>query len=138
MTEQNGERHSEGDEQDQVGAEVGATDNAAANAAPEVAADVLGVGAEDGVSDEDRGLGEDPIRDGTEGDVSRTGVHTLVEAEDLVHARGQDVTEVTLAQARADLAADRAAAIRSTLPSEPHVDDVDDVASRTLSPFTAR
>ena len=111
MTEQSGQPNA----QDQVGPEVGATDNAAANAAPEVADQVLG--AEDDVTDEDLGLGPDTAGDGVEGDVSRTGARTLVEAEDLVHARGQDVTDVTLAQARADLATDRAEAIRSTLES---------------------
>jgi hypothetical protein len=111
MTEHSGQRGA----QDQVGPEAGATDNATANAAPEVADEVLGAGAEDDVTDEDLGLGPDTADDGVEGDVSRTGARTLVEAEDLVHARGQDVTDVTLAQARADLATDRAEAIRSTL-----------------------
>jgi hypothetical protein len=120
MTHQNTEQS----EQPEVGAEAGARDNAAENVAPEVADDVLGIGAEDDVTDEDRGLeGSAPDDDATPGDVSRTGAHTLVDAEDLVHARGQDVTEVTLAQARADLAADRAAAIRSALPPEPNIDD---------------
>jgi len=119
MTEQHVEQHQQ---DDQAGAELGATDNAAANVAPDVAADVLGVGAEDGVSDADRGLEPDPVDDATPGDVSRTGAHTLVEPEDLVHAHGQDVTEVTLAQAKADLAADRAAAIRSAVPAQPDVD----------------
>jgi len=120
MSQQSDERYG----QDQVGAETGANDNASANVAPQVAADVLGAGAEDGVSDEDRGLGPDADDAGARGDLSRTGAHTLVDAEDLVHARGQDVTEVTLAQARADLAADRDAAIRSALPPEPDLDDV--------------
>jgi hypothetical protein len=107
------------------GPEAGASDNAAENAAPDVAGDVLGAGARDGVTDADRGLGtasdEDGTLSGAPGDdlsQPRTGAETPVEAEDLVHARGQDVTPATLRQAQERLDAEGPAAVEAALPDQ--------------------
>ena len=102
----------------QQGPAGGAADNAAENAASQVRDDVLGQGAQDGVSAEDR----DPEGDaGTrpQGDTTqpRTGAETPVDAEDLVHARGQDVTDATLRRAQEDLDARGAAAVEAEVPS---------------------
>ena len=99
------------------GPEDGASDNAAENAAPQVRDNVLGRGAEDGVTDADR----DPESDaGTraQGDTTqpRTGAETPFDAEDLVHARGQDVTDATLRRAQEDLDAEGAAALEHEVP----------------------
>jgi hypothetical protein len=82
----------------------GASDNAAENADPQVRDDVLGRGAQDGVTDADRGLGRGETGSRPEGDTTqpRTGAETPVDAEDLVHARGQDVTDATLRRAQED------------------------------------
>jgi len=108
----------------------GASDNAAENADPQVRDDVLGRGAQEGVTDADRGLGTDPGL-GTDrghgaadaasrapGDTTqpRTGAETPVDAEDLVHARGQDVTDATLRRAREDLDAEGSAAVDREVP----------------------
>jgi hypothetical protein len=101
------------------GPSSGASDNAAENANPQVRDDVLGRGAQDGVTDADRGLGADDSS-GTRaaGDTTqpRTGAETPVDAEDLVHARGQDVTDATLRQARQDLDAEGPAAVEREVP----------------------
>jgi hypothetical protein len=96
----------------------GASDNAAENADPQVRDDVLGRGAEEGVTDADRGLGADDAGTRAPGDTTqpRTGAETPVDAEDLVHARGQDVTRVTLQQAREDLDAQGGAAVEREVP----------------------
>jgi hypothetical protein len=107
----------------------GASDNAAENADPQMRDDVLGRGAREGVTDADRGLDDDGglDADGTldadggsraPGDTTqpRTGAETPVDAEDLVHARGQDVTQVTLQQAREDLDPQGAAAVEREVP----------------------
>ena len=95
----------------------GASDNAAENAAPQVRDEVLGRGAQDGVSDEDRrpdgDAGSRPPGDTTQ---PRTGAETPVDAEDLVHARGQDVTDATLRRAREDLGGQGAAAVEREVP----------------------
>jgi hypothetical protein len=95
----------------------GASDNAAENASPQVRDDVLGRGAEEGVSDADRSADSDA---GTRapGDTTqpRTGAETPFDAEDLVHARGQDVTEATLHRAQEDLDAQGAAALEHEVP----------------------
>ncbi len=95
----------------------GATDNAAENAAPQVRGDVLGQGAQDGVSDDDRSPDGDA---GTRapGDTTqpRTGAETPVDAEDLVHARGQDVTDATLRRAQEDLDSQGPAAVEREVP----------------------
>ena len=105
------------------GPSSGASDNAAENADPQVRDDVLGRGAQEGVTDADRGLGTDPGRtaDGgsrAPGDTTqpRTGAETPVDAEDLVHARGQDVTDATLRRAREDLDAEGSAAVEREVP----------------------
>ena len=108
----------------------GASDNAAENADPQVRDDVLGRGAQEGVTDADRGLdagpglGSDRGLDADDagsrapGDTTqpRTGAETPVDAEDLVHARGQDITEATLRQAREDLDAEGSAAVEREVP----------------------
>jgi hypothetical protein len=102
----------------------GASDNAAENADPQVRDDVLGRGAQEGVTDADRGLGADRGFDADDavsrapGDTTqpRTGAETPVDAEDLVHARGQDVTEATLQRAREDLDAEGSAAVEREVP----------------------
>src|SRR4051794_21094452 len=101
----------------------GASDNAAENADPQVRDDVLGRGAQEGVSDADRDL--DPT-DSDSGDAGsrppgdttqpRTGAETPVDPEDLVHARGQDVTQATVQQAREDLDAQGTAAVEREVP----------------------
>ena len=112
-----------------AGPEDGASDNATANAAPEVAHDVLGVGAEDDVTDADLGLEDgDDVRPGSPGPgpgeitQPRTGAETPVDAEDLVHAQGQDVTPVTLAAAEERLAEEGPAAVEDVLPPLPETD----------------
>src|SRR5947208_2098169 len=79
----------------------GARDNAADNAAADVADDVLGEHAEDGVTDADRGLSPDEHHHREHGDLHqpRTGAEQPWDPEDLVHARGEDATTATLAQA---------------------------------------
>lgn len=105
------------------GPEYGAADNAAANADPSVAGEILGQHAEDGLTAADRGLEEhhDHARPGS-GDTHqpRTGAETPVDAEDLVRARGQDVTEATLRRAQEDLDRNGPAAL------EREVDELDD------------
>ena len=100
------------------GPATGATDNAAENAAPRVRADVLGQGAQDGVSDVDRGLEPAGETSRPAGDTTqpRTGAETPVDAEDLVHARGQDVTDATLRRAQDDLDAQGPAAVEREVP----------------------
>ncbi len=95
----------------------GASDNAAENAAPQVRDDVLGVGAQDGVTPADRGPDAD-AGSRAPGDTTqpRTGAETPVDAEDLVHARGQDVTEATLRRAEEDLDAQGPAAVEREVP----------------------
>jgi hypothetical protein len=114
---------------------AGGSDNAAANAAPAVAGDVLGAGATDGVADEDVVSSLDPGDESAHGgDLSggaltnggmpqdqdrsqpRTGAEQPVDAEDLVHARGQDVTSVTLSAAQEDLERQGSAAVRGAVP----------------------
>ena len=99
------------------GPEWQASDNAAANAAPDVAPRILGEHAEDGVSDADRDL-HPQHHHRAPGDLHqpRTGAETPVDAEDLVHARGQDVTPATLHQAEADLAAEGPEAVEREVP----------------------
>jgi len=100
----------------------GARDNAAENADPQVRDDVLGRGAQDAVTDADRGLDGDG--DGANagsrapGDTTqpRTGAETPVDAEDLVRARGQDVTDATLQRAQQDLDDQGAAAVEREVP----------------------
>ena len=96
----------------------GASDNAAENADPQVRDDVLGRGAREGVTDADRGLGADDRGSRGSGDTTqpRTGAETPVDAEDLVQARGQDLTEATLRQAREDLDAEGSAAVEREVP----------------------
>ena len=96
----------------------GASDNAAENADPQVRDDVLGRGAQEGVTDADRGLGTDEAGTRSPGDTTqpRTGAETPVDAEDLVHARGQDVTEATLRRAQEDLDAQGPAAVEREVP----------------------
>ena len=68
------------------GPAIGASDNAADNADPKVRDDVLGRGAQEGVSDADRGLdGDDDAGSRAPGDTTqpRTGAETPVDAEDL-------------------------------------------------------
>ncbi len=95
----------------------GARDNAAENAAPQVRDDVLGRGAEDGVTDAvgdpDGDAGSRAAGDTTQ---PRTGAETPVDAEDLVHARGQDVTDATLRRAQEDLDAQGSAAVEREVP----------------------
>jgi len=100
------------------GPEWGARDNAADNAAPDVADEVLGEHAEDGVTDADRGLGADEHHHRAPGDLHqpRTGAEQPWDAEDLVHARGDDVTPATLDEARHDLDAEGAEAIEREVP----------------------
>jgi hypothetical protein len=96
----------------------GASDNAAENADPQVRDDVLGRGAQEGVTDADRGFSAGDARSRSPGDTTqpRTGAETPVDPEDLVHARGQDVTPATLQQAREDLDAQGPAAIEREVP----------------------
>lgn len=95
----------------------GASDNAAENAAPQVRDDILGRGAEDGVTDADRGLdGSSSSRAPGDTTQPRTGAETPVDPEDLVHARGQDVTEATLRQASEDLDAHGSSAVEREVP----------------------
>jgi len=97
----------------------GASDNATENADPQVRDDVLGRGAQEGVSDADRGLdGDDDAGSRAPGDTTqpRTGAETPVDAEDLVHARGQDVTDATLRRAQEDLDAQGRAAVEREVP----------------------
>ena len=106
------------------GPSSGASDNAAENADPQVRDDVLGRGAQEGVTDADRGLGTDRGRGAADGgsrepgDTTqpRTGAETPVDAEDLVHARGQDVTDATLRRAVEDLDAEGSAAVEREVP----------------------
>ena len=100
------------------GPEEGASDNARANAAPAVADEILGEHAEDGVTDADRGLAPDQHHHRAPGDLHqpRTGAEQPWDAEDLVHARGEDVTPATLEQARDDLDAEGAEAIEREVP----------------------
>ena len=100
------------------GPEWGASDNAAGNASPGVAERILGEHAEDGVRDADRDLHRPEHHHRDPGDLHqpRTGAETPVDAEDLVHARGQDVTPVTLRQAEADLAAEGPEAVEREVP----------------------
>ena len=108
----------------------GASDNAALNADPQVRDDVLGRGAQEGVTDADRGLdagrglGSDRGVDADDagsrapGDTTqpRTGAETPVDAEDLVRGRGQEVTDATLRRAQEDLDAQGAAAVEREVP----------------------
>ena len=91
------------------GPEWGAVDNAAANASPDVAPDVLGEHARDGVPDDERDLRPEHHHRAP-GDLHqpRSGAETPVDAEDLVGARGQDVTPATLRAAQEDLDAEGA------------------------------
>ena len=101
------------------GPEAGAADNAAANASPAVAEEILGEHAQDGVTDADRDLGHgEHHHHRAPGDLHqpRTGAETPVDAEDLVHARGQDVTPATLRQAQADLDAEGREAVEREVP----------------------
>ena len=101
------------------GPSSGASDNAADNADPQVRDDVLGRGAQEGVTDADRGLGsDDDTGSRAPGDTTqpRTGAETAVDAEDLVHARGQDVTDATLRRAQEDLDAEGGAAVEREVP----------------------
>jgi hypothetical protein len=100
------------------GPEWGAADNASANAAPDVAGKVLGEHARDGVRDADRDLSPEHHHRAA-GDLHqpRTGAETPVDAEDLVGARGQDVTPATLQAAQADLDAEGSEAIEREVPS---------------------
>jgi hypothetical protein len=100
------------------GPEWGATDNAAGNASPDVADEILGEHAEDGVSDADRDLHRPEHHHRAPGDLHqpRTGAETPFDAEDLVHARGEDVTPATLRQAQEDLDRKGPAAIRAEVP----------------------
>jgi hypothetical protein len=105
------------------GPESSASDNAAENADPQVRDDVLGRGAQEGVTDADRGLDSDGGDGGDSGSRApgdttqpRTGAETPVDAEDLVHARGQDVTDATLRRAREDLDAQGPAAVEREVP----------------------
>src|SRR3954453_13066204 len=86
----------------------GAADNAAANASPDHADEILGEHAEDGVTDADRGLTPDEHHHRAAGDLHqpRTGAETPWDPEDLVRARGQDVTPATLRQAQDDLSSE--------------------------------
>ncbi len=100
------------------GPEWGASDNAAGNASPDVAGEILGEHAEDGVSDADRDLHRPEHHHRAPGDLHqpRTGAETPVDAEDLVHARGQDVTPATLREAEADLDAEGREAVEREVP----------------------
>lgn len=98
------------------GPEWQAADNAAANAAPDVADRILGQHAEDGVADADRDLHHEHHRAPGDTHQPRTGAETPVDAEDLVHARGQDVTPATLRRAQEDLDAEGPEAIEEAVP----------------------
>jgi hypothetical protein len=122
MSEQRAEQHA-GQRTGQLGSgqvdgpEEGAADNAAANAAPDVAGEVLGEHARDGVGDAERDLRpEHHHRDPGDLHQPRTGAETPVDAEDLVHARGQDVTSVTLRAAQEDLDAEGPEAVEREVP----------------------
>jgi hypothetical protein len=99
------------------GSEWGAADNAAANASPDVAAEVLGEHAQDDVTDDERDLRPEHHHRAP-GDLHqpRTGAETAVDAEDLVHARGQDVTPATLRVAQEDLDAEGSEAVEREVP----------------------
>src|SRR3954452_5169591 len=99
------------------GPEEGAADNASSNASPDLAEEILGEHAEDGVTDADRGLIPDEHHRAP-GDLHqpRTGAETPFDAEDLVHARGEDVTPATLREAEADLDAEGREAIEREVP----------------------
>jgi hypothetical protein len=99
------------------GPEWGAADNAAANASPDVADRVLGEHARDGVTDAERDL-EPEHHHRAPGDLHqpRTGAEQPFDAEDLVDARGQDVTPATLRLAQQDLDAEGAEAIEHEVP----------------------
>jgi hypothetical protein len=100
------------------GPEEGAADNAAANASPDVAERVLGEHAHDGVTDADRDL-EAEHHHRAPGDLHqpRTGAEQPFDAEDLVHARGQDATPATLRLAEQDLDAEGSEAIEHEVPT---------------------
>jgi hypothetical protein len=99
------------------GPEWGAADNASANASPDLADEILGKHAEDGVSDADRGLTpEEHHRAPGDLHQPRTGAETPWDAEDLVHARGEDVTPATLRQAQEDLDREGPEAIEAEVP----------------------
>jgi hypothetical protein len=98
--------------------EWGAADNAAANVSPDVADKVLGEHARDDVPRADRALDPDVHHHRAPGDLHqpRTGAETPVDAEDLVHARGQDVTPATLRLAQEALDTDGPGAIEREVP----------------------
>jgi hypothetical protein len=100
------------------GPEWGAADNAAANASPDVAGEVLGEHARDGVTEAERDP-EPEHRHRAPGDLHqpRTGTEQPFEAEDLVHARGQDATPATLRAAQEDLDAEGREAIEHEVPT---------------------
>ena len=77
------------------GPEAGASDNAAENAAPDVADEVTG---------------ENPLSQ------PRTGAETPVDAEDLVHAQGQDATPENLERAQQRLDTEGREAVEDVLP----------------------
>jgi hypothetical protein len=116
MSDQRSEQSGVGGQVD--GPEWGAADNAAANVSPDVADQVLGEHAADGVSDADRGLTSDEHRHRAPGDLHqpRTGAESDWDAEDLVHARGEDVTPATLRQAQEDLDRKGPEAIEAEVP----------------------
>ena len=96
----------------------GASDNAAENADPQVRDDVLGRGAQEGVTDADRGLDGDDGGTRAPGDTTqpRTGAETPVDPEDLVLARGQDVTDATLRSAQEHLDTQGPAVVEREVP----------------------
>ena len=122
MSEQRAEQHA-GQRTGQLGSgqvdgpEEGAADNAAANAAPDVAGEVLGEHARDGVGDAEPDLRPEHHHRAV-GDLHqpRTGAETPVDAEDLVGARGQDVTPATLRAAQEDLDAEGPEAVEREVP----------------------
>jgi hypothetical protein len=83
-----------------------------------VADEILGEHAEDGVTAAERDLGHGEHHHRAAGDLHqpRTGAETPVDAEDLVHARGQDVTPATLRLAQADLDAEGREAVEREVP----------------------
>ena len=119
MSEQQTDRWTDAAGSGQVdGPEVGAADNAAASAAPDVADEVLGEHARDGVTEAERDL-EPQHHHRAPGDLHqpRTGAEQPFEAEDLVHARGQDATPATLRIAQQDLDADGREAVEHEVPT---------------------
>ena len=100
------------------GPEQGAADNAAVNASPDVAGEVLGQHARDGVTETERDL-EPEHHHRAPGDLHqpRTGAEQPFDAEDLVHARGQDATPATVHIAQADLDAEGREAIEHEVPT---------------------